>query len=300
MKGFNLPLDKSSAWWSNKCKYIKEKNGHLFLEKLFFDDELGDMVNLHMLIPTQWGLHINKKRNETAFNTVKHFIKKNRGKFNEDEVYSVMLLQESFMISCIICNTPCKRDSVKPYQVVVRLMGGFKNGSSWCYELLFHVLCRKCQSEPWHALLLITNDHCDKIQVLMDQVILGDQLDGNDLVGPEYLKRFAEMNEKYIDILCSISVDNSVCGCYHCKRHGKNNPNLVEICPKCRCVYFCCDGTSGDKRIRGTYLEEKTCMELSHIYHDPMCRQLVAKYLFHVLDAFYVLHTGMIEAAIKE
>ena len=295
MKGLVVPSNKTSHWWNTKLETLVDENinGNVFFENLFFDE--GEQVHLHMLIPTQFGIMLNKKRNEMVYKAVKKFMVKNKH-LNDITVKSLMLFQESFMISCVICRGVCYIDTSKPYQMCLRVIGGYKtpNSGVWHFDYVFQVFCRSCQSQPWHALLVFDPNYSYNAFVNALQFLnVHKQFRPEDVIGPAFLKRFIFINQ-VIPTFTKLLHQDVVITCHHCGKHE----NTIEPCKGCKSIYFCVDGTSKDKRLVDTELEHKTCAEVSDIYHKQyLCLELQKERLFHVTCALYVLPSGKVEIA---
>jgi hypothetical protein len=284
MKGLKPPTEKKDMnWWNEMHECTKTLNDSLYLEKLFYNSQ--DVI-LHLVIPTQFGILLNQKRNDTVYKQIKKFTKKLPYEFNHELVYTVFLVQETIMLSCCFCRNLSRKDEKKPYQVVIRFIVALVN-NELLHTTLFNIICRKCQTSPWHALYLIDHSMCPFISEKLDELQLSNELDPKKIIGPEYLKRFSMLNCFIPEILILFEKDK----CYHCKRHDKN----PKLCNKCKCVWFCTE-RSGDKRFN---YQDETCETLSLLYHDEwLCKELEAGYLFHVLDARYIDPNGQLTSAV--
>lgn len=295
MKGLVVPSNKTSLWWNTKLETLVDDtiNGNVFFENLFFDQE-EEQVHLHLLIPTQFGIMLNKKRNEMIYKAVKKFMIKNKH-LNDITVKSLMLFQESFMISCVICRGVCYVDTTKPYQMCLRVIGGFKTPpGTWRFEYVFQVFCRSCQSQPWHALMLFDANHgYDAFINALQFLNVHRKFRSDDVIGPAFLKRIAFLNQVIPAFIKLLHRDVAVT-CQHCGKHE----NTVEPCKGCQSIFFCVDGKHKDKRLVDTELENKPCCEIAEIYHKHwLCLQLQKEQLFHLSSVLYVLPDGKVEIA---
>ncbi len=272
MRGYKVPKDKSDDWWKAKANYISETNAGPFFEKLFFDDE--DIL-LHVLIPTQLGLFLNKKRNEGTFKARKQ-IKSPEGK-------ALILYQDTHLISCVICRTGLFLDQKKPYQVMLRIIAG-GSGEEIRFEYIFQVLCRKCQSVPFHSLVYVDlYSNYNNFVAAMELCGGLSDMKKDNLFIPEVVSRLKSI---FIpSFLYTVDPTLATC-CYHCGKHDKK----LTLCPDgCGTLYFCCEATNPKENTR-------SCLEFSRIYHPwGACAALSVERLFHMGCMLFVEADGKLE-----
>lgn len=277
MRGREI-LDKPPSWWKEKSKLVVgEIVSHIFYERLFFDT--ADTVYLHMLVPTQFGMYLNKRRNDIVFKTVKQHFQKNKN-IPLPDGKALLLYQESFNISCVICKEPCFVDARKPYQVMFRVIGGYDLDNNWKYEFIIQVLCRTCQSVPFHSLLYVDLEtHHQVLVEAFDKFGVTGPFQPDDVLGEELIRRFHQIPiPEFVQFVDPTLANN----CYNCGKPGG------AACSGCKAVHFCSNG--GDKRV--------TCLDAADIYHNRwLCCFLQDGQLFHTTCILYVMPDGKIEMA---
>jgi hypothetical protein len=285
MRGYNVSiLSKPDTWWAQFLETSYSLNNNIFLERLFFGGE--ESVLLHLLVPTQFGMLINKQRNNLIYRAIKKFVKLLAITEKEkDVIISILLAQESIMVGCAFCGLICKKDETKCYQVVARFIIS-KIKSTYEHLILLNIICRKCQTTSWHSLLKIDNSVYGMLCDQLDNLQLKNEIGNGVVLGPEFIKRFSVLN-CFVPEIISKCIDKV---CYHCGKHQ----NTIKLCKKCKCVWFCSNGESGDKRFG---YEKKTCRELSFLYHDNwLCEKLSSEYLFRILESIYVMSDTLTSA----
>lgn len=168
------------------------------------------------------------------------------------------------------------------------MFGTRKDYEEYEYDILFGLLCRKCQLSPWHTWLIILEDVyvdlCKAISLYSFTETLFFPKDGQFDIVDVYLKRFERLNMLTPECLdCVVNTHR----CLHCKRE------CSVRCKLCKCICFC-NKSSPDKRLYGS----QTCRELASVYHDKgLCQYLRDCKLFHINDAMYINDEGEIQFA---
>lgn len=263
MRGFHVPSQSDDYW---ECaRIVQEKSdSNTFLEWLLLGPDRN--VKLHLLLPTQFGIFLNKQRTER----VATIVKQNPGKS------SILLKQHDCASHCVKCNTKLKEDENKPYQVVLRIASGQSLDETWNYDFLFCFFCFTCQTTKTCALLKTSDVIFEALSVCISRYGFVHAFDSPekqyDLMDA-YLERFILLNQ-YVRSILEESMHTSKY-CHHC---GKQ-PKRLKPCAECGIVFFCS---------RGDCLQKATAN--NHQLH--LCMALKEKHLFHVECALYVDATG--------
>ena len=269
MRGVHC-IKSSPGRWAYFSSIVAESSTHIFLEKLLSGDRCD--ICVHFIVPTLFGMFLNEERVGVIA----------KGRDRSVPVWGdieVLVKQEQCMASCAFCEHPLTQNELLPYQIALRVVVGTDDN----YDVLFSLLCRKCQRVPWHSLLIISDRQyvplCSNVAVYA----FGDPIDLEDDQHIEnlYMERIFSLNKHTQEIVRSTIVHPNQC--YHCGRSG----DLVRVCTSCECVSFC-DRVSPDTRSVG-----KTCRELAKIYHDNwMCKSLREHALFDVFNSICITNQG--------
>lgn len=233
----------------------------------------------HLIVPTQFSMFMN-----TDYLMQISFAWEKAGEIADKDV---LFRQEDCMSMCCVCLTSITLNERIPYQVALRVIGNVHiKSKEWSYDILMCMLCRKCQTSPWHSLLEVDLRNyiplCRTISENGFKMPISVTLDGTDRdefnVGKLYLVRFNHLN-----LLTSIIVDDTIYHgkhyCHHCKK-TKSRKNNVKLCTGCESVYFCME----------------PCRELASIYHDKwLCKNLRKGLLFNVRDTYFISASGQIK-----
>lgn len=260
MRGFVVPPRPDDYW---ECARIvigscDRSAVATFLEWLLLGPDRN--VQLHLLIPTQFGILLNKKRGEHIIEIIK----------KHPDKASILIKQQECMMCCVKCNSDLNQNEEKPYQVVLRIASGqtLEESQIWNYDFLLCFFCFDCQTVKTCALFKTTDFIYDTLSKNVSKVFEtpfgGAEKDLMDL----YLERFILLNS-YTPLLIEEKI------CHHCGQQTKR----LKACEACKMIYFCA---------KGNCLEKATAND--HQRH--LCVALRERHLFHVEDALYVTGSG--------
>lgn len=256
----------------------ESKNGHQFLEQIVLSDVSNDSdISIHMLIPTQFGVYLNKARFEKVFAL---------WETATEEDVAILIRQDGYTCQCVRCQKQLELNERMPYQMCLRAFGTRKDGAEFQYDLLFGFLCHRCQTSHWHSWVPIVEDcYIDFCRVVREYVFVDtlqikpEHESGLDIVDV-YLKRFDRLNQMIPQVLDYVTNTHI---CFHC------NQACSERCKKCKALCFCSNKPSADHRADG----KLSCAELASQYHDiggtsSACYYLRTNQLFLLKFAMYV------------
>lgn len=257
MRGFAVP-NKPDAYW--ECARIVMGAADTFLEWLLLGPDRN--VQLHLLIPTQFGILLNKQREERILSIVKEHANK----------APVLLRQQECMTRCVQCNIPLEQHQDKPYQVVIRIATGQALDDVWSYDFFLCFFCFDCQTVKTCSLFKTSDLIYGPLSECIAKYGFADAFPPprarHDLMD-SYLERFILLNQHTPSLLEEVL--RLSCYCFHCGQQVKR----LKPCAQCALVYFC---TKGD------------CLQKATANHHQqhLCVALRERHLFHVEDAMYI------------
>jgi hypothetical protein len=259
MRGFAVPQRPDDYW---ECARIVMNNSSAstFLEWLLLGPDRN--IQLHLLIPTQFGILLNKRRGERIVSIVKEHADK----------ASILIRQQDCMTRCAKCDAPLEQHEDKPFQMVLRLATGQALDDVWSYDFLLCFFCADCQTVKTCTLFKTSDLIYAPLSACIAKYGFADAFrpprSRNDLMDA-YLERFILLNQHTPNILKeALHVDQY---CYHCGKQVKR----LKACPQCSLVYFC---------TRGDCLEKAT----ANHHQQHLCIALRERHLFHIEDALYI------------
>jgi hypothetical protein len=264
MRGFQVPTKPEDYW---ECARIvmgteREVSSNL-LEWLLLGPDRN--VQLHLLIPTQFGILLNEMRAKKIVSVIKEHPDKS----------SILLRQQECIMHCCKCQKSLEQMEDKPYQVVIRIASGetLVDESVWNYDFLLCFLCFDCQTAKTCALLKTSEVVYESLAECFLKYGFSEPFSSENLMDA-YLERFILLNQQTPLILEEVMQVSRYC--HHC---GKQTKRLVE-CVLCKIVYFC---SRGD------------CLKKAHANHHEkhLCLALREQNLFHIESALYVNLIGV-------
>jgi len=267
MRGFVVSKNGDLGYWDCARLLLDETNPHTFLEWLLLGPDLN--VNLHLLIPTQWGFLLNQARRDKISSIINH---------NQDKC-QVLQKQQDHISSCVRCAKKLEDHPSKPYQMVLRIASGQSIGDVWNYDFLFSFFCYECQTVKTCALLLSS----DAIYTALSKCIF--QYGFSEAFAPNvrdlslldaYLERFILLNHFEESILETTMFISQYC--YHCGQRKKK----LRACNACGIVRFCKKGECFAKSHKDGY------------HQNHLCLALREKSLFHVDKALFISRKGQL------
>jgi hypothetical protein len=272
MRGFVVPKKPDDYW---ECARIvlngefthttSQEATIIFLEWLLLGPDRS--VQLHLLVPTQFGILLNKKRAERVVSVAKE---------NPDKA-SILLQQHDCMVRCVKCNKELKQHEDKPYQVVIRMATGqtLDDSNVWNYDFLLCFFCFDCQTTKTCALLKTSEVMYESLSECIAKYGFSQEFTHTSDLMDVYLERFILLNQYTPEILRESMQTHKYC--YHCGKQVKK----IRPCAKCDMVSFC---------VRGDCLEKAT----SNNHEQHLCVALRERHLFHVEEALYVYSNELI------
>ncbi len=278
---------------------LSESNALRFIQHIALG--VGAHVDAHVIVPTAMGMLLDDARDA--------LIQECRRKSDAGVGDTLVRYDEAVFKRCAYCFTPLRADCKKPRQVVIHIVGGqlaaATSDDGWVYEIIFGLLCWRCQSVPWSSLLLVDEycyvDFCSMLATYAFQKSLSLEsfmsIHGNnahDALADGYLWRIAQANAHSRDIVRALYVsdgDDAELLCYHCKRVCREGQFVA--CPGCAAVVFCSGIASPDTRLG----KRRSCAELAIMYHYGLCQLISTNQLFHIDHAqFVTIEDGDVEA----
>jgi len=286
MRGFVYPPNPQCIDWSRAMKSKKKNRGpRAFLEALMLGRNF--QVFAHIIIPTGCSLRMDDARDKTL-ELVWQYYEPNKLQ------RKALRAQNAIMYMCAICDVALEKNPDRPYQLALRLMGGhqMQKPETWNYELLMAVLCRKCQTRPTEALLLVTEfNYIDLAELIArygfgreEDVDLAEFLEQEQgslvrAIASSYLWRMERVNEHSVEGICAI---RSKQGCYHCG----SSSSPIEQCQACGGVIGYCRTSISPLyplvtcRTFGWNVEQ---------HASQLCLEIKKMHLFHTESAHYIL-----------
>jgi hypothetical protein len=266
MKGLTLG---SRIDWPCAQALLGEDNPHLFLQYLMLG--MDSDIESHLVVPTQWSMLYTATR---TFLLCKIW-QKNAFVANNQERLNVLEKQESCLTRCAICCDQLRYHEVLPYQVALRIVGGYEESDdSWNYSMLICMLCRKCQTTPWYTLVPTDLAIYPLLCVALSRWCFAAPIDANADITAQYLKRIDWLNDLVRPVLLLTMGGNR---CAHCQHRDEDETRFVA-----------CKGGCGL-----SYCRRGDCLAKSGYYHGlGMCEQLAAGELFHTGAAVSIDITG--------
>jgi hypothetical protein len=266
MRGFVVPNEKNADYWAFARFLLNEKT---FLEWLLLGPDRN--VQLHLLVPTQWGFLLNGARRERIATVINH---------NADKL-DVLRKQQEHLSVCAKCSAQLEDHPSKPYQLVLRVASGqsISPADVWNYDFFFSFFCYNCQTVKTCALMLSS----DTIYAALAKCIF--QYGFCEAFAPNvrelslldaYLERFILLNHFEETILETTMFISQYC--YHCGKQKKK----LRTCSVCGIIRFCKRGDCYKKSSKDNY------------HQNHLCLALRERSLFHVDEALFVSRDGKI------
>ncbi len=251
----------------------------------------------HVIVPTCFSIMMDEERHAK----IDQIIRK-RGAMES----VVLTRQDDVTTCCAICQEPIPVLGTEPifhkrFQLAVRIIGALENTDNitWSYDMCFGILCRICQTSVWRNLMLISEEDYVAFaegisECAFSEPISVEQFMDPNRYGPDptiissmgltdsYLYRLERLNTfRAHEFMTMIQRDlDDAMVCQHCAR---SHHNYVVPCPGCGMVWYC-NRPSTDHR----FGKDKTCLELSAIYHGPVCQKISKDKIFYCSEAWYV------------
>lgn len=264
MRGFQVPARPEDYWECARIMSQGDHNTSTFLEWILLGPDRN--VQLHLLIPTQFGIYLNSARSKKILSVIS----------NHPDKAGILIRQHDCINQCVKCNNILQEDENKPRQVVLRVASGQTLHDEWNYDFLMCFFCFDCQTTKTCNLIKTSDAMFDSFNVAVARYGFADAFapltKRHDLMD-SYLERFVLLNE-YTPSLLEESMHLSKY-CYHCGAQVKK----LKACEACCIMYYCKKGSCIQK-----------AMDNHHQNHE--CLALREKHLFHVEDALYVTPTG--------
>jgi hypothetical protein len=242
-------------------------------------------VEAHVIVPTSLGMLLDEERDllVTAFRS---------SSIKVTQAFELLKKYDEVIFKrCAYCFEHLRPDCKKLRQIVMHIVGGQvqEDAEEWAYEIVFGLLCWKCQTVPRSSLMRVDefcyntlctalSQHAFTKSVSLESLLLINDNDGRAALADAYLWRIAQANTHTKDIVRTLheaDADDCVM-CYHCQRTRKKKECLS--CPGCDAVMFCMI-PSMDKRIGGGRV---TCFALAVYYHFELCAMIKTNRLFHI------------------
>lgn len=254
---------------------------------------VGALVEAHVIVPTTMGMLLDTER-DLLMTTFRLQQKTTPASFELINKYDECVFKR-----CAFCFAKLRQDCKKLRQIVLHVVGGkLSAASNWTYEIMFGLLCWKCQTVPWSSMLRIDEfcysaicdqlaRHAFKQSLSLESLTLIHDNNERDALADSYIVRMVHANahtKEIVRAVCSDDGRNDADGdviCYHCMRVRKHKDCLA--CPGCDAVFFC-RGLSPDKRMG----DNRCCMELAMYYHFDACRLIKSNRLFDTEYSRYV------------
>jgi len=277
MKGLVV---SNSINWRCAQAMLAERNPHLYLQYALLG--LDTNIEAHIVVPTQYSLLYSEERT-LALCRIWQQHSPQLGAARME----VMQKQERCLTCCAMCSAELAYSARLPYQMALRIVAGPDAASAtpmptpkpttWSYDVLLGMLCRRCQTAPWHTLLPTTLAVYPAICLLLARLAFASPLDHHvDDDGDmclQYLQRIDALNDHCSTVVAT--THNARCA--HCGQHKRHRE--LTPCPwGCACVDYCRGGA---------------CQEAAAYYHpEGLCVALKEGHLFHVTHAVIVDITG--------
>ncbi len=250
---------------------------------------VGALVEAHVIVPTTMGMLLDAERDLLmASFRLQQPIK-------PASFELITKYDECVFKRCAFCFAKLRQDCKKLRQIVLHVVGGkLTADSDWTYEILFGLLCWKCQTVPWSSMLRVDEFcyvalceqlalHAFKQSLSLEALTLIHDNNERDALADSYIVRMVHANshaKAIVRAVCSEGGGGEVL-CYHCQQVRKQRECLA--CPNCDAVYFC-RGISPDKRLG----DNRCCAELAVCYHFGACRLIKSNRLFDTEYSRYV------------
>ena len=258
MKGL---LFGRSVQWSCGQAMLAERNPHLWLQYLLLG--LDVEIDCNVVVPTQWSLLYTQQRTLLLC----RLWQEHSPAFGASQM-EVLEKQEQCLVSCAVCAASLPYHDRLPYQMALRLVAGAET-----YDVLLGMLCRSCQTTPWHTLLPTTLEIYPALCLAIARLAFEQPLNEDDDPVAQYLERIDWLND-YVPTVLAATQGLRCAHCGHIKKRKQ-----LQVCPwGCEAVNFCRAGP---------------CLETAAYYHERgLCAALKEGRLFHVLEATIVDITG--------
>lgn len=240
---------------------------HKYIEAIVMGGDVH--VFTHLLLPTIFGYWMDSKREQQVAAVIRSV---------DDNQHRLLLFQQDNVLKmCVYCLKQVTVNDKRPYQAVIRLIGG-RDTVGWRYDWLFGILCRGCQTRPHYKLLYMENSDDDFVEMseCIEEYIFSESVRVEDYIGkPD--KKSSPMERLYLALTKSylarlekanMTASLAIClrmqkhrECYHCNGEHDEDPKdplgNTHICMSCGVVSFC---------------EED--QKVASIYHGPLCKDL--------------------------
>lgn len=266
MRGFAVPNRPDDYW---ECaRIVSQGSGtverNTFLEWILLGPDRN--VQLHLLVPTQFGIMVNNARTQEILGVVK----------KHPDKATVLIKQHDCTVQCVKCGVELKQNEDKPRQVVLRIASGQALHDEWNYDFLLCFFCFDCQTVKTCTLLKTNDTIFNALNACIGRYGFADALPPPtvrlDLMD-SYLERFVLLNLHSATLLEEIMQLSK--SCYHCGAQVRK----LNACEYCGIIYFC---------KRGECLQKAT----NNNHQEHLCLALREKHLFHVEESLYVTATG--------
>lgn len=238
---------------------------------------MGVRPKVHVMIPTLFSMMMDITRDAQVIRVW--------AKIKDSKSIAILSRQDDILKTCCKCRKRIPPNEKKPYQVVLRIMGGEDAvDESWKYDYVFALLCRKCQTRQTLSLLRIDETHYEDISEAMSLYGFSQQLVmSQSSVLESYMLRFKLLNDNTENFVRHVQMNAQMkVACYHCSRRDSLDAGTLTVCMHCKAVAFCTHHIPDVRR------PETPCLSYAYFYHMMLCREICKGKVFFAEEVMVV------------